>query len=832
MHAPRGGRPERPERDDREMDDREAPERAPRGARGVGAMARDLSRSMSRSVQALGRSFSRAIREAGTYEPRGVRPAPLPPELMEEMAQQPYRRSRARVVARKWRLKRIGPNPIVMAVVVMLLLVAVVVVLGIGGAGGIYAVSYYQSHQTQIQQIYNLRNTQGVQIFDRNGNQLYVARSDQNGINIYTGLSNISDKVQKATIDTEDVTFWTNNGVDLYRTIGAAVADLKSGQNDQGASTITQQVVKNIVAKDNAKTYQRKVNEAILAYGLTLNYTKAQILEMYLNTIDYGDQNTGIEAAARNYFGIQPIPDPNNPKAQIMANQQLDWWQAVILAGLPNAPSYYLPIQYSCSAAPCDDSKWANPCLNNPHDATCNPNPNYDSTVGTGDGHEWLVYRRSLIVLGNLYRYQDITLDQENVAIQKIHDCLVSQCMGHWLAYQTAGANGSTGSNSAGSNTNVVPEKAPWFVDYIIQELATDFGVTDPEHTALKVYTTLDENYEAYAEHTVQYYVADQHYIRWPLYAPKGCTTCLVPSLGDYANGHDGATVAIDPRTGDILAMVGSVNYTDTNPQVAGQVNVVTANRSMGSATKGIVYATAFQKGWNPGIMLQDMPVCWPDPALVDDPGKPDDQQPIQDDDAQACVGYYAPHNFDPESFSGNAPIREVLANSLNVPATEAMSFVGSTAVTSQDFISMASRMGISTLTPGRMGVATALGTQEIPLMQLTSAYGTFADGGKHTPVRSILRIEYRWRAALRGAHAEPAAGHQPAGGVYADLSAHRQRGTRGGLQRHEPADQHRLGVRRQDRHLAGHDGTERHHHRRLLALSGGGRVGRQREQR
>ena len=206
----------------------------------------------------LGRSFSRAVREAGTYEPRGV-PAPrLPAELMEELATQPYRRSRARVVARKWRLKRVRRNPIAFAVVIMLLLVALVGVLGVGGAGGIYAVTYYQAHQSQIQQIYNLRFTQGVQIFDRNGKSLYVARSDDNGINIYVPLSQISDKVQWCAIETEDHTFWDNQGVDLYRTIGAAVADAKSGgQATQGGSTITQQVVKNIVAKDGTKSVQR-----------------------------------------------------------------------------------------------------------------------------------------------------------------------------------------------------------------------------------------------------------------------------------------------------------------------------------------------------------------------------------------------------------------------------------------------------------------------------------------------------------------------------------------------------------------------------------------------
>src|SRR5262249_40944025 len=157
-------------------------------------------------------------------------------------------------------------------------------------------------------------------------------------------------------------------------------ADARSGSTQQGASTITQQLVKNIVAKDNNKTFTRKINEAVLAYGVTLNYTKAQILEMYLNTLDFGDQNVGIESAARNYFAIHPKKDAKGNDTD--AAEQLDGWQAALLAGTPNAPGKYLPIQFSCDRGPCDDSKWDTPCLNNPPEPICTPNPKYDYTPG------------------------------------------------------------------------------------------------------------------------------------------------------------------------------------------------------------------------------------------------------------------------------------------------------------------------------------------------------------------------------------------------------------------------------------------------------------------
>ena len=100
--------------------------------------------------------------------------------------------------------------------------------------------------------------------------------------------------------------------MDFQGTARALLADVThGGAADQGGSTITQQLVKRLILHDPSKQVQRKLNEMILAIGLNANYSKSQILEMYLNTIDYGDMNQGIEAAARNYFGLKQKPGPN-----------------------------------------------------------------------------------------------------------------------------------------------------------------------------------------------------------------------------------------------------------------------------------------------------------------------------------------------------------------------------------------------------------------------------------------------------------------------------------------------------------------------------------------
>ena len=140
------------------------------------------------------------------------------------------------------------------------------------------------------------------------------SKSNDSSYKFYNSLQDISPLVQWATIDTEDRTFYSNPGLDIVGTLRALLADVHSGgAATQGGSGITQQLVKIAVLYDASKALQRKINEAIISVGMTETqaYDKNFILEMYLNTISYGDQNTGIEAAARNYFGLQP--DPTDP---------------------------------------------------------------------------------------------------------------------------------------------------------------------------------------------------------------------------------------------------------------------------------------------------------------------------------------------------------------------------------------------------------------------------------------------------------------------------------------------------------------------------------------
>ena len=708
--------------------------------RGLGEMARDMSRQLSAMVRGTGRAMQR---EAAQVANAGARP-PVPPEIMAQVQGDlpRYRRSRIRMRARKWRLGRVRANPVAYAMTVGSIIVAAISILGGGGAGAVYAYSYYNTYRPAIQNLINSAvSGQNTIIYDRNGQALYTVRSDS-GYNYYVPLSQIGQTIQDATLDTEDHSFYspTNIGVDFQGTLRALVADVTHGGAQQGGSTITQQLVKRLILHDPSKQVQRKLNEIILAIGLNANYSKSQILEMYLNTIDYGDMNQGIEAAARNYFGLKP--KTVNGKL-VLANQQLSIPQAALLAGLPNNPPYYLPTQYSCEKAPCEDSKWGNPCVNDPRDAVCTP-ASLDVYNWQVDGHEWLVWRRTRVVLSSMEQYGAITQDQYLTALNQVHDMFVNHDIKDWAGVDN------------GSALDTV-KRAPSFVDYILTEvLPEQFGISDPNTLATagwKIYTTLDLKLEQYMEQNVDYYINKWHTVPTYTYSACGsatakCNAPLSASAADGgANAHDAAAVAIDPYTGDVLGMVGSANYNDKDPLVAGMYNVATKPRSLGSSMKGIVYATAFQMGWTPGIMMQDSPICMP--------GANDPNQDFSLTPGCRNQPAYVPHNYPGDGYNGYVPLRMALANSLNIPAVEAMSFVGATPELSDNFIDMARRLGITDqvtdaqgnvikagLTKDNMGYTTALGTQSIPLIQLTNAYAAMAASGKHTPTRAILRIE------------------------------------------------------------------------------------------
>jgi membrane peptidoglycan carboxypeptidase len=166
-------------------------------------------------------------------------------------------------------------------------------------------------------------------IYDRSGEHLLYTLSDERRDLI--SIDAVPKRMQDATIAIEDKTFWSNPGVDITGIIRAIQVNSASGRITQGGSTITQQLIKTRLLGDDP-TFTRKIKEAILAVEAAQTFSKTQILEMYFNQIYYGNQAYGLKAAAATYFGVTDL-------------NQLTLGQMALLAGLPQAPSDYDPIQ-------------------------------------------------------------------------------------------------------------------------------------------------------------------------------------------------------------------------------------------------------------------------------------------------------------------------------------------------------------------------------------------------------------------------------------------------------------------------------------------------------
>src|SRR5712692_4112804 len=215
---------------------------------------------------------------------------------------------------------------------------AVLLSLVSSGVGGAYA--YYQVQLPLLNGMANHTLFQSTRIYDRKGRLLYELYDPKYGRRTYVDYNNISPLLLKATVAAEDHSFWQNSGVDFQGILRAIVANLQNQSVVQGGSTITQQLIKNQLFLDQPRTVQIKGEEALLAYGLTGQYPKWKIMEMYLNTVYYGDLNYGVEAAAQNYFNLQP---KCTRSLCVPAVSQLDLAEASMLAGLPQSPSYYDP---------------------------------------------------------------------------------------------------------------------------------------------------------------------------------------------------------------------------------------------------------------------------------------------------------------------------------------------------------------------------------------------------------------------------------------------------------------------------------------------------------
>lgn len=246
--------------------------------------------------------------------------------------------------------------------------------------------------------------------------------------------------------------------------------------------------------------------------------------------------------------------------------------------------------------------------------------------------------------------------------------------------------------------------QAPHFVIMVKEYLSAKYGESAVENDGFKITTTLNSDFQSIAEETVSKYAKINK---------------------EKYKASNAALVAIDPKNGDVLALVGSKDYFNVADE--GNFNVVIANRQPGSAFKPFAYAVALEKGYPDDTVIFDLktefsPNCEPDASQTKD---------------SYGLNCYHPQNYDGR-YRGPVTFRQGLAQSLNVPSVKVLYLAGV-----NDTIDLAEKMGITTLgDKSRFGLSLVLGGAEVKLVDLVSAYGIFANEGMRNPWSFIQKVE------------------------------------------------------------------------------------------
>jgi penicillin-binding protein 1B len=403
--------------------------------------------------------------------------------------------------------------------------------------------------------------------------------------------------LRDAVVSAEDKRFWTHWGLDPRAILRAVWANIR-GRDLQGASTITQQLTKNLFLSPQ-RTLLRKISEAGLALYLELRLDKKRILTLYLNHIYLGQDGPasimGMRAAAQYYFSKDP--------------QDLTLPESATLAGIIRGPGFY--------------------------------NPFHDPTACRA--------RRDAV----LHRMrEDGFINQKT-----LEEALLSPL------------------NAIRGLANEERKDNAYYMAEVVRQLVPRYGGDVLYRNGLSIYTAMDPLLQSLAQKTTR------------------------------TTKNQAALVALDVATGDVLALSGGRNFSESQFNRATQ-----ALRQPGSAFKPFIYAAAVKMGLTSAIFLRDKPKKYIDQS-----------------------GSWAPDNYD-GIYYGTATMRQALAHSLNAATLDLAERVGLKRIQE-----LARAAGIAS--PLRDDLGLALGASEVGLLELTSAYEIFASNGRHTPPRFVTAV-------------------------------------------------------------------------------------------
>ena len=356
---------------------------------------------------------------------------------------------------------------------------------------------------TQFSQI---KNAQSSEIFDDLGHPIGVLSQENR---VIVKPSQIPEIVKDAVISIEDKRFESNSGVDIRGIARAFIADIRHKGNVQGASTIEQQFIKNALQAQSHRTIFEKLREAGLAYQLSHKWSKDKIITAYLNTIYFGNGAYGIEAAAQTYFGHDVNHLGCGTPNHALCVQQMQPWEAALLAGIIQSPTQYDPAYHPVAAL-----------------------------------------RRRQVVLAQMLAQGYLT--------RPVYDESIKQALPAPHQIQ------------APQEQTVEGVDAGYFTSWVQQQIIERYGAPRAFDGGLKIKTTLDLELQRSAEQAVDNYLA-------------------------YPGGPTASLVAIENSTGEVRAMVGGRNYSESPFNLATE-----GERQPGSSFKAFDLAAALERGISP----------------------------------------------------------------------------------------------------------------------------------------------------------------------------------------------------------------------------------------
>lgn len=463
-------------------------------------------------------------------------------------------------------------------------------ILGILTLISLYVVAYFSP-------VLDIKSTGQYYIYDNDNNLVFQGSGNAKWVN----LEDVSPYFIDAIISTEDKNFYKHNGFDYLRILKTLFLNFKTRSIVGGASTISQQYVKNLYL-DFDKTWERKLEEAWLTLKLEVHYDKDDILEGYINTINFGQGNFGIENAANYYF---------NKSAKNLTLEE-----SIILSGIPKGPSYYNPVS------------------------------NYDNAI-----------KRANVVAKAMVNNKKISEDTKNNLFQnkiEIYGKRIENNLDTIMYYQ----------------------------DLVIKELESISAIPTSliETGGLKIYTSFDLKLQTLLENSINNNIKDDLQV---------------------------ASVVIDPKTGNIMALTGGKNYAESQYNRASVMK-----RQVGSTMKPLLYYAALENG-----MTSTSTFLSQETTFV-----------FSNNET------YSPQNYNQRYGNKDITMAAALSYSDNIYAVKTHLFLGTDAL-----VNISKRMGINEYLPNIASLP--LGTVELSMLDFANAYTTLASGGYKKDLSFIRKV-------------------------------------------------------------------------------------------